>query len=82
MTQLSEFIMKFQSAEGFPFMLPLISNWWLTYFNVYTAIMPVDKSAIVTSVWVFMTAKWTMMLFFFARRGIHDIETTVLVNPD
>jgi len=36
--------------------------------------MPVETSAVVTSVWAFMTAKWAIFLWLFARRGVRQLR--------
>lgn len=49
--------------------------WYLFYAAYYKIPMvPVDNSAIVTSVWVFMTAKWTFLIWLFARLGIKEFN--------
>jgi len=44
--------------------------------------MPVDKSCYVTSVWVFMTFKWTMMIWLYSKAGkkFDDQYATLNVN--
>jgi len=36
--------------------------------------MPADTSAVITSVWAGMTAKWAMFLWLFARRSVRQIR--------
>ena len=44
------------------------------------AMMPADQSAYITSVWAFMTAKWTLMLFLFAQKAKRVVQEYLPIN--
>lgn len=49
--------------------------WYLFYAAYYhIPMMPADTSAVITSVWAGMTAKWAMFLWLFARRCVRQIR--------
>lgn len=52
----------------------VIASQLLTPVCFLAAMMPVETSAVVTSVWAGMTAKWALFLWLFARRCVIQLR--------
>ena len=38
------------------------------------AMMPIGTSTLIASVWVSMTAKWSILLWFYARKCVYQLQ--------